>query len=287
MANTFDAALVTDSLRDAAITTLQSRLAPLSAFSRDFSADQLRPLATVQVPIATAGSTTQTNATNFESGDSTLDNVAVSVSQYSNSFHITNAQLNGGHRLERLAKINASYLANKIIDIAFAPITTTNFGAAVIDVDTADLVTATSLKTLWASLKDGDVRNLIVDGSIYANFLPANLEAFQLASGGKNVGMYGYDFFTYNNRWDGAGATIKGFACSPNAIAVASGIPTASPADSDMISQELITLDDLGLTVQMNMWVSRASRALWASYDVMFGASVADTGALKIIKLTP
>ena len=287
MSNTFDAALVTDSLRDAAITTLQSRLAPLSAFSRDFSADQLRPLATVQVPIATAGSTTQTNATNFESGDSTLDNVAVSVSQYSNSFHITNAQLNGGHRLERLAKINASYLANKIIDIAFAPITTTNFGAAVIDVDTADLVTATSLKTLWASLKDGDVRNLIVDGSIYANFLPANLEAFQLASGGKNVGMYGYDFFTYNNRWDGAGATIKGFACSPNAIAVASGIPTASPADSDMISQELITLDDLGLTVQMNMWVSRASRALWASYDVMFGASVADTGALKIIKLTP
>jgi len=287
MANTFDAALVTDSLRDAAITTLQSRLAPLSAFSRDFSADQLRPLATVQVPIATAGSTTQTNATNFESGDSTLDNVAVSVSQYSNSFHITNAQLNGGHRLERLAKINASYLANKIIDIAFAPITTANFGAAVIDVDTADLVTATSLKTLWASLKDGDVRNLIVDGSIYANFLPANLEAFQLASGGKNVGMYGYDFFTYNNRWDGAGATIKGFACSPNAIAVASGIPTASPADSDMISQELITLDDLGLTVQMNMWVSRASRALWASYDVMFGASVADTGALKIIKLTP
>ena len=287
MANTFDAALVTDSLRDAAITTLHSRLAPLSAFSRDFSADQLRPLATVQVPIATAGSTTQTNATNFESGDSTLDNVAVSVSQYSNSFHITNAQLNGGHRLERLAKINASYLANKIIDIAFAPITTANFGAAVIDVDTADLVTATSLKTLWASLKDGDVRNLIVDGSIYANFLPANLEAFQLASGGKNVGMYGYDFFTYNNRWDGAGATIKGFACSPNAIAVASGIPTASPADSDMISQELITLDDLGLTVQMNMWVSRASRALWASYDVMFGASVADTGALKIIKLTP
>ena len=287
MSNTFDAALVTDSLRDAAITTLQSRLAPLSAFSRDFSADQLRPLATVQVPIATAGSTTQTNATNFESGDSTLDNVAVSVSQYSNSFHITNAQLNGGHRLERLAKINASYLANKIIDIAFAPITTTNFGAAVIDVDTADLVTATSLKTLWASLKDGDVRNLIVDGSIYANFLPANLEAFQLASGGKNVGMYGYDFFTYNNRWDGAGATIKGFACSPNAIAVASGIPTASPADSDMISQELITLDDLGLTVQMNMWVSRASRALWASYDVMFGSSVADTGALKIIKLTP
>ena len=91
MANTFAADLVVDSLRDAAITTLSSRLAPLNAFSRDFSADQLRPLAVVQVPIASAGATVQTNATNFESGDSTLSNAAVSVSQYSASFALTNA----------------------------------------------------------------------------------------------------------------------------------------------------------------------------------------------------
>lgn len=223
MANTFDSALVTDSLRDVAITVLQSRLAPLSAFSQDFSADPLKPRATVQVPIATAGGTTQTNATNFESGDSTLDNVAVSVSQYSNSFHITNDQINGGHRLEKIAKINLHQLANKIIDVALAPVTVANFGAATIDVDTAGDVTAASLKSLWGALKDGDVRNVILDGSIYAQFLPANLEAFQVAAGGKNVGMYGFDLFTYNNRWDGADATVKGFACSPNAIAVEIG----------------------------------------------------------------
>lgn len=287
MANTFDAALVTDSLRDTAITVLQSRLAPLSAFSQDFSADPLKPRATVQVPIATAGGTTQTNATNFESGDSTLDNVAVSVNQYSNSFHLTNAEINSGHRLEKLAKINLHALANKIIDIALAPVTAANFGAATIDVDTAADVTTSSLKTLWAALKDGDVRNAILDGSIYAQFLPANLEAFQLASGGKNVGMYGFDFFGYNNRWDGAESTVKGFVCSPQAIAVASGLPVDSPASSDMISVENIEIPDLGLTVQMNMWVSRATRALWASYDVMFGAAKGDPNALKIIKLTP
>jgi len=287
MANTFDAALVTDSLRDAAITTLQSRLAPLSAFTQDFSADPLKPRSTVQVAIATAGSTTQTNASNFESGDSTLDNVAVAVSQYSNSFHLTNDQLNSGHRLDKIAKINLHKLANKIIDVALTPVTTANFGAATIDVDTAADVTAASLKTLWAALKDGDVRNVIVDGSIYAQFLPANLEAFQLAAGGKNVGMYGFDLFTYNNRWDGADATVKGFACSPQAIAVASGLPVDSPASSDMIAVENIEIPDLGLTVQMNMWVSRATRALWASYDVMFGAAMGDATALKIIKLTP
>lgn len=287
MANTFDSALVTDSLRDVAITVLQSRLAPLNAFSQDFSADPLKPRATVQVPIATAGGTTQTNASNFESGDSTLDNVAVSVSQYSNSFHLTNDQINGGHRLEKIAKINLHQLANKIIDVALAPVTAANFGAATIDVDTAGDVTAASLKTLWAAIKDGDSRNLIVDGSIYAQFLPANLDAFQLAAGGKNVGMYGFDFFSYNNRWDGAEATVKGFACSPQAIAVASGLPANNIAGSDMMAVENIEIPDLGLTVQMNMWVSRATRAVWASYDVMFGAAKGDPNALKLIKLTP
>jgi hypothetical protein len=287
MANTFDSALVTDVLRDTAITVLQSRLAPLSAFSQDFSADAIAPRRTVQVPIATAGSTTQTNATNFESGDSTLDNVAVTVDQYSNSFALTNAEINQGFRIQNIAKINLHQLANKIIDVAFTPITTTNFGSAVVDVNTAADFTVAELKTLWGALKDGDVRNVILDGSIYAQFLPSNLEAFQVASGGKNVGMYGFDLFTYNNRWTGAGSNIRGFACSPQAVAVASGLPQNSPASSDMISQENIVIPDLGLTVQMNMWVSRSSRALWASYDVMFGAAKGDGSALKIAVLTP
>jgi hypothetical protein len=287
MANTFDASLVVDVLRDSAITVLQSRLAPLNVFTKDFSADTIAPRKTVLVPLATAGGTTQTNATNFESGNSTLGVSTVVVDQYSNSFALTNAEINQGFRIENIAKINLHNLANKIMDIALAPVTTTNFGAAVVDVDTAALVTAAELRTLWAALKDGDVRNLVVDGSIYANFLPSNLEAFNLATGGRNTGIYGYDFFGYNNRWTGAGATIKGFACSPQAIACASGVPQNSPASSDMISQENVVIPDLGLTVQMNMWVSRATRDLWCSYDVMFGAAVADTTALKIIKLTP
>jgi hypothetical protein len=287
MANTFASDLVVDSLRDAAITTLSSRLAPLNAFSRDFSADQLRPLAVVQVPIASAGASVQTNATNFESGDSTLSNAAVSVSQYSASFALTNAEINQGFRIEQLAAKNLRQLANKIIDVALAPVTTTNFGSAVVDVDAAGDVTAASLKTLWAALKDGSERNLVVDGSVYAQFLPSNLDGFTLAGAGRNTGIFGYDGFYYNNRWDGAGANIKGFAASPEAIALASGVPVSSPVADDMIAQETITIGDLGLQVQMSMWSSRATRSLWASYDVMFGAAKGDGSALKILAITP
>jgi len=287
MANTFASDLVVDSLRDAAITTLSSRLAPLNAFSRDFSADQLRPRAVVQVPIASAGASVQTNATNFESGDSTLTNAAVSVSQYTASFALSNAEINQGFRIEQLAAKNLRQLANKIIDVALAPVTTTNFGSAVVDVDTAGDVTAASLKTLWAALKDGTERNLVVDGSIYAQFLPTSLDNFTLAAAGRNTGIYGFDGFYYNNRWDGAGTNIKGFAASPEAIALASGVPVSSPVADDMIAQETITIGDLGLQVQMSMWSSRATRSLWASYDVMFGAAKGDGNALKILALTP
>lgn len=287
MANTFASDLVVDSLRDAAITTLSSRLAPLNAFSRDFSADQLRPRAVVQVPIASAGASVQTNATNFESGDSTLTNAAVSVSQYTASFALSNAEINQGFRIEQLAAKNLRQLANKIIDVALAPVTTANFGSAVVDVDTAGDVTAASLKTLWAALKDGTERNLVVDGSIYAQFLPTSLDNFTLAAAGRNTGIYGFDGFYYNNRWDGAGTNIKGFAASPEAIALASGVPVSSPVADDMIAQETITIGDLGLQVQMSMWSSRATRSLWASYDVMFGAAKGDGNALKILALTP
>jgi hypothetical protein len=209
------------------------------------------------------------------------------VNQYSNSFALSNDELNQCFRLENIAKINLHQLANKIIDIALTPVTTTNFGAAVVDKDTAADVGVTELKALWAALKDGDVRNVIVDGSIYAQFLPANLESFQIASGGKNVGMYGFDFFSFNNRWTGAGTNVRGFACSPQAIAIASGVPVQSPVSDDMIGQETVVIPDLGLSVQMNMWVSRQSRSLWASYDVMFGAAKGDGSALKLLVLTP
>ena len=51
-----------------------------------------------------------------------------------------------------------------------------------------------------------------------------------------------------------------------------------------MLSQSVIELPELGLSVQFNMWGSLASRTTWASFDVCFGAAKADTSAL--IRLT-
>jgi hypothetical protein len=279
MANTIASALVVDVARDTVLTIAQNKLASLNAFSRDFSADALAPLKNVQVPKATAGATVQTDATNFESGDSTLTNIPVTVNQYSASFHLTNAQVQSGHRLSSLMEINFRQLANKILDVAFAPVTNANFGADAVDVAPASF-DSDDLKTLWAAIEDSDVKNVILDGTNYAQILPTNLDSFNL----NQNGAYGFDGIYNNNRWDGAGSNIVGLACGDGAIACASGVPVIDPSIANMmIDQELIEIPDLGITVQFCRWASISGREVWASFDVMFGASLGDANVGAVL----
>ena len=46
------------------------------------------------------------------------------------------------------------------------------------------------------------------------------------------------------------------------------------PACGNMISSQNMTLPGTGLTVQFNVWCSTATRAIWGSYDIMFGAAI-------------
>ena len=65
---------------------------------------------------------------------------------------------------------------------------------------------------------------------------------------------------------------------------VASGIPLQVPGLSGMLTdQRSVQLEQLGLGVQINTWVSPATRALWCSYDIMFGAAKSQaTGGILI-----
>jgi hypothetical protein len=109
------------------------------------------------------------------------------------------------------------------------------------------------------------------------------------------TGAYGFDKILLNNRWsavtggsdsalNGTTKTIKGFVASPEALAMASAIPYVDPAVAGLLQQsEIIDIPDLGISIQMNIWGSLASRGLNASFDVLFGAAKADGSALKFI----
>ncbi len=279
MANTFSASLVPDVARDRGITILQAKLAALALFCRDFSADPIAPKKTIQVPKVTAGATAQTNPTDFEIGDSAISNIPVTVDQLSVSFHITNAQAQQGFRLATLFDINLHVLANKILDAAMAPVTVANYGAATV-VAASTAFDTDDLKLLHAAAKDFDMKNLVLDGSYLAQFMPTNHDSFKFGEDG----AFGFDKIAPNNRWTGAGANIQGFVCDPQALAVASGASVLDEAvASQMIHDEMIELPMLGLTVRFTCWGSVGSRAVWGCYDVMFGAAKGDTARLKLV----
>jgi hypothetical protein len=298
MANTFSSSLVVDTATKAAITVLQSKLAPVKAFSTDFSSDVVNPLRKLQVGVATTAAAAVSSPTSFESQGTTLTNTAVTMTHYSAQFGLSSAQLNQGFTLERIMAINLRSLANALVDAALTPLNTTTFGSSVYStaISTAtggvlgnDLITK-ALPALWSGLKDGTSRNLVLDGSYYSYLLPQS--GFSLKPGD---GAYGFDTVNFNNRWtgvtggsdanlNGTTKTIKGFAASPEALAIASALPYIDPAVASLLQMsETIEIPDLGLAVQFNVHGSLASRSLQASFDVVFGSAAADGSALKFI----
>jgi len=273
-ANTYSATLVTDRLADAFITTLGTVLSPLNVFSKNFGTDTMKPRATVQVRKATAGSTTLTNAINFEQGDSTTVPVSISVSQYSQPFNVSNDELNKGHQLIHVAAKNAQTFGNSINDVWTALLLAANYGAAT-GIGTLD--PATDLPVIYGHAKNFPSKNLVLDGAQIGYLIPQNEFSFKLGQ----QGAYGFDKIAMCNRFTNAVANCTGFVCDPSAIAVASGLPAELPA-SEFISLNTVTVDWLGLTVLIVHWFAKASRTHWMSYEVMFGAAPGDLTALRL-----
>jgi hypothetical protein len=270
MANSFDSALVVATISEQVQTVLANRLAPLRIFSTDFSNEVRKPKDTIQVPLVTATSATATNPTDFTpASDVTVGKATVTLDHYSQFFGITQADLALGHRLENLVRINLNALADKLFSVAITPITTTNFGAAVV---TTTTITPGSghLATLWSSISKSDRKGLVVTPEIYSRLIPTNADFLPLQNG-----AYGFDQgIYYANSFSGAVAGLDGFAVSPEAIAVASAMPAIDPAVANLLYvSDSVTIEQLGMTVMYNITASQATRNVTASIEVMMGSS--------------
>ena len=282
MANVYDSALTVATISQQAQTVLANRLAPLRLFTTDFSNEVRYPKSTIQVPVVSATAATSVNPTNFEPGSSvTVGKSTVTLDHVVQFFAIDQSDLASGKRLENLVKINLDALALKIWSLAITPVTTVNFGAAVV---TATTITPGSghLATLWSSVSKSQQKGLVTTSTIYSALIPTLTTSISL-----DQGAYGFENGVfYANSFTGAVSGLRGFACSKEAIAVASAMPNIDPAVSSRYQvSESVTLDDLGMTVAYNIWGSTTNRQVNASIEVMFGAAAAlttDTMALII-----
>ena len=199
MGNTLASGLIPDYLADGIIMDSHNKLAMLDAFSHNFTLDVLRPRASVEVANWTAGPTVQTNATDFESGDSTLAAVQVTVNQYTAPFHLSNAAQNQGFQLQQLAMGAMYKLVDAISDVCTALMTNANYSAdnvigAAASFDYADL------PAIWVLGKNWPRKNLVLDGSYLGYLLPQTRDWFKLGE----AGAYGFDLIAENNRWTSA-----------------------------------------------------------------------------------
>jgi ATP-dependent protease ClpP protease subunit len=282
-ANTFASGLVVDYLADAVITVAATRLALVSAFSRNVGLDNLRPRASVQVKKYTTGTAAQTNPTSWETNnDSTLAATAVTVNQISKNFTVTQQELNQGFMLSDLAAGSADLFAYGISDVLTALMVSGNYGTAV-TIGTAANFDTSDLPAILALAKNYRSKNLILDGGHIARlqfsaatstFPDSRLEL--LANG-----RFGFDVVAENNRWTSAETNTAGFVCGPDAIAIASGLPVGMIA-GEFLEQRAVTTAN-GLSCLLSVWYSRASRAHMASYDIMFGAAAADTTQAEVL----
>jgi ATP-dependent protease ClpP protease subunit len=282
-ANTFASGLVVDYLADAVITVSATRLALVSAFSRNVGLDNLRPRASVQVKKYTTGTAAQTNPTSWETNnDSTLAATAVTVNQISKNFTVSQQELNQGFMLSDLAAGSADLFAYGISDVLTALMVSGNYGTAV-TIGTAANFDTSDLPAILATAKNYRSKNLILDGGHIARlqfsaatstFPDSRLE--MLANG-----RFGFDVIAENNRWTSAEANTAGFVCGPDAIAIASGLPVGMIA-GEFLEQRAVTTAN-GLSCLLSVWYSRATRSHMASYDIMFGAAAADTTQAEVL----
>ena len=288
-ANTFAPALVVDYLADAIITVAATRLALVSAFSRNVGLDNLRPRATVQVKKFSSGTAAQTNTTNWESNnDSTLDAVGVTVNQISKNFTVTQDELNKGYALADLAAGSADLFAYGISDKLTALMVTGNYGA-VTGIGSAANFDSSDLPAILAIAKNYRSKNLILDGGHLARIQFSGQSTASAGTvampdsryGPLNNGRFGFEVIAENNRWTSAEANTVGFVCGPDAIAIAAGLPVGMIA-GEFVEQRTVTTTN-GLSCLLSVWYSRATRSHMASYDIMFGAAAADTTQAEIL----
>lgn len=282
--NTYSGTLVTSFLMDGSLTPLQNMWAMMSAFSKDYSPDPYKPLSTGVLKNPTAGSATLTDATNFEQGNSTVAPISVTMHQYTQPFQVSNSDLNSGLRMQDLVTINAANFANKVIEVATAPITAANF-------TTGQLVSApaafgfSDMATLYGQLKKSPIKNIILDGEYLARivntpgfFQPTGTEA------GNAWQRFGWDLVALNTDWTGAGSNVRGFACNPQAIVGITGLPLTPPnIPGGNLTTQTMVIPGPNISIAVYTWFALASRTMWCSYDVMAGFALGDVTAGNII----
>ena len=269
-ANTYSGTLTTDHLMDEAIANAGGTFAALDAFVSFRDPDGYKPLARNQVKYVTSAGTIQTNPTSFETGDSVIAPIAVSMNHYSISGHTSNAELNSGKRqADDLPKLVQTY-ATQLVAQVTSLFTAANFPNAKVIANSGTFSTANAA-TAYGTIAAAPKKNLVLDSPWFAS-LNSSAGARGFQSGEAVLGWSGI----YENSvgWSSADPNVHGIALGREAIVLIYGSLDYG-STLGIIARRYITLP-CGLTIEHNDWFNPSTRGYWQSLDCVLGCAVAD-----------
>jgi hypothetical protein len=290
--NTYSGTLVTSYLMDGSISDLQNVWAMLNAYSLASFCDPFKPLATGEMKHVTGSEPVQSGtsapATFEPATGSTIGPISLTMNWINQPMRVGPGDLNNGLRIDDLRVKALASFSDQLTQLATAPITAADFTATPL-IQTPAAFGLSDSATLQAQLQKANKKNLILAGPYMARI--ANQPGFfqKTGQGLQDSGGYkpfGWDGIYLASNWTSAGNNIQGFACHPQAIVRATGLPLNPPTNT--MTSVSFTLPGCDVAIQMNSWFSLATRTFFVSWDVIAGFAAADlTAGIVIASGTP
>ena len=279
MANTISPDLIQDIVIETFNAVATKRIGGFKDCVSDFSADAVAILqngkpTTAQISLDEGAGATKENPTTFEDTSNTIASRPIAVSLLSQQFGL---DWNSGLKLESIIESNANALCDAMV-AKFVAVLKQATGEVSVDLAGATTGDAKDnlFQEIFASLDKGNKKILYGNSSLYSKGAPVNRDSFDL--GGSVRGFDGFYELSYINGEDFAGVVTDG-----RGVGIISRLPEWTADVNRLLSQSVINVDKLGLSVQFNTWASASSRSTFGSMDVVFGCGKYDMSATKKI----
>ena len=278
-----------------ALRAFTAILAPINAFSRDFSSDARGKGDAILVPQISALTATTFNAStaNYQTAGGTVTHNTVNLNQHNViSVDVTDLQFanSSAARIDAMAAQAGRALGAKVLENIFKLITTANFGAATVTTAEANYTLA-QIIALRAKLAQNNVPiddcsvvfNPIVGAALLgsSNVLQAYAMGDNLASRDGSLGRKLVGFSPYEtNLLPTASTSLVAFAAHPDAISVAMRY-LAPQAPEAYLAVERVA-DPSGIVMGLRRSYNEAAGVHYIALECLYGCATGLTLGLTL-----
>lgn len=291
--STVNAALNDDIISQKALEAFTAELAPLKAFSTDFSSDLAKKGDTVQVPLL-SNITPSTTENDYETDTGAAGVVEVALNRYQKAtVGLTDRQFSesSAATLELYAVQQAKAVARAVLSDIWAIILNANFAAKT--TKALGAFTSADVRAIRVAMTKADVpvsdRSLFLDPDYFDKLVGDTTIsiASALHYGGTEVVREGtiprfLGFGIMESNLIPTAENLKGFAVHPSAMAIA--MRTLRPQEpSEYLEARTITDEKSGITLGYRRHYSPAKGKHFCTVEAVYGRSVGVAAGLHRI----